>query len=148
MPTLSNVGFGFLLPNGSNDLISNFFYWHYPKQSFSFCHSCINKTWTNICNNYMPSVFESLLTQGFHIVDLIGFSCTIGRCHRFTPQATCRSNGNKIAAALSFENVVEHINDKCPTYDISINSWTLYGIVKSGVNLTSTSTRDSKINVP
>ena len=44
MPTLSNVGFGFLLPNGSNDLVSNFFYWHYPKQTFSFCHSCINKT--------------------------------------------------------------------------------------------------------
>ena len=62
MPTLSNVGFGFLLLNGSNDLISNCFYWHYPKQSFSFCHCCVNETRTNICNNYMLSIFESLLT--------------------------------------------------------------------------------------
>ena len=95
----------------------------------------------------MPSVFESLLTQGFHIVDLIGFSCTIGRCHRFTPQATCRSNGNKIAAALSFENVVEHVNDKCPTYDISINSWTLHSIVQRDVNITYTRTNNSNIYV-
>lgn len=49
--------------------------------------------------------------------------------------------------ALLLEDVVEHINNKRPTYNIRVNGWPLYGIVKRGVNVTCTGTDNSKINV-
>ena len=62
MPTLSNVGFGLLLTNGCNNLTGDFINWHYPKQPLTFCHCCVNETWTNICNSNLFSTFVSLLT--------------------------------------------------------------------------------------
>ena len=56
---------------------------HHPKQTITFSHYCINETWTNVSNCYATTVLISFLTQSFHVVNLVGFSRTIGRCHWF-----------------------------------------------------------------
>ena len=43
MPSLGDVCFGLLLANSCDDLIGYLLDRHHPKQTFAFCHCCIDK---------------------------------------------------------------------------------------------------------
>ena len=137
--------FDFFFANSSNNLSSNFLYRHHPKQTFSLCHSCVNKTWSDICYGYATTISESLLAYCFHIINLVGFCCAIGWCNRFASQSTSRSYSYKMTITLLFKNAIQSINNICPTNYICINGRTLNRIVKRGINVTNACTHNSKV---
>ena len=100
MPTLGDVYLGFLLANSGNDLVGNFIDGHHPKQTITFCHSGINETRTNVGDVNMVATLVCLLAQSFHVVDLIGFRCAVGRSHRLAAQSASRGNGDEMAVTL------------------------------------------------
>ena len=130
VPTLSDIGFGFPLANGVDDLTGHFFNRHHPKQSFAFGHCCIDKAGAYVGNCYVTAALESFLTQGFHVADLIGFRCAVGWCHWLTAQSACRGDGDEVAVTLLLEDVVERINDERPTPYVRLYCWAFQCIVK------------------
>ena len=48
VPALGDVCLGFLLADGSDDLVGDFFDGHHPEETFTFCHCCIGKAGTDV----------------------------------------------------------------------------------------------------
>ena len=135
MPTLCNIDFRLLATDGSAYLAYNLLDWHHPEKTFAFSHSCINEAGTDIGDNDVTTCLESLLAQGFHVVDLVGFRRAVCWCNRFATQPTSRGNGYEVAMPLLLEDVVEHINDESPARDICVNRWTFHIVVERGIKV-------------
>ena len=147
MPSFCDIDFGLLFANGNNYLIGCFLDRHNPKQTFSLCHGCVNKTWPDVCYGYTTTVLESLFPNCFHIIYLVSFSCTIGGCCWFASQSANRTYCYKMTKTLLLKNAIQFINNISPTYNISIYCRTLNCIVKCGINVTNACTHDDKIKV-
>ena len=111
MPSFCDIDFWPLFTDGWNDLIGYFLDRHNPKQVFSLCHSCVNKTWSDVCYGYTTTILESLFPNCFHIIYLVSFSCAISRCWWFTSQSANRSYSYKMTKTLFFKNAIQSINN-------------------------------------
>ena len=130
MPTLGDVCLGLLSVNGCDDLVGDFLDGHHPKQSFAFGHCCIDKTRADVGDVDVVATLVCLLAKGFHIVDLVGFRCAVGGCHRLAAQSASRGDGDEVAVALLLEDVVELIDDESPARNVGVDGRTLQGIVQ------------------
>ena len=89
----------------------------------------------------------SFLAQGFHVVDLIGFRCAVGGCHRFAAQSTSRGDGDEVAVTLLLEDVVEFVDDKRPARDVGVDGRKLHGVVQCGIDVPRTRADDGEVNI-
>ena len=135
VPALGDVCLGFLLADGGDNLTGDLFDGHHPEESFAFCHCCIDKAGADVGDEDMVAALVSLLAQGFHVVDLICFRCTVGRSHRLSAQSASRGNGDEMAVTLLLEDVVERINNIRPARDVGVDGWTLYVVVQRGIDV-------------
>jgi len=90
--------------NGFTDLADNLFDGHHPEETFAFSHSSINETGTDIGDDDVATSLESLLAQGFRVVDLVGFRCAVGGSHRLATQSASRRDGYEVTMALQHMN--------------------------------------------
>ena len=97
LPSFGDIDFRLLETNGFTDLTGNLFDGHHPKESFALSHCCIHESRTDIGDDDVATSLESLLAQGFYVVDLVSFRCAISRCHRFATQPANRGGGYEVA---------------------------------------------------
>ncbi len=147
MPTFGNVDLGHLLADGSDDLACYLLDRHHPEEPFAFGHCCIDEARTDVGDMNMVAALISLLAQGFHVVNLIGFRCTVGGSHRLAAQSTSRGDGDEVTVALLLENVVKCIDNERPAHDVGVDSRTLHSVVQRGIDVTRSRTNDSEVYV-
>ena len=73
MPSLCNINLRTFLLYGFYYLTDNFLHRHHPKEIFTLCHSCVDKSGADVCNIDNILAFIGFYTQGLHVIDLIGF---------------------------------------------------------------------------
>ena len=134
MPSFGDIDFRLLETDGSAYLTGNLFDGHHPEETVALGHCRINEAGTDIGDGDFAASLESLLAQGFHVVDLVGFRCAVSRCHWFTTQPASRGDGYEVAVTLLFEDVVERINNERPARDISVHRRAFQRVVKRGVD--------------
>ena len=102
-PSLGNESYFFLFRNSLFNLFHSFINGSNPKQSFSFCHSGVYKSGTNIGSVNRIRRFSCFLSSSFHIVDLIGFRRIVGGSDATAARTSNRGNSNQMPAFLLFE---------------------------------------------
>ena len=129
MPTLGDIDFRLPETDGSAYLTGSLFDGHHPEETVALGHCRINEAGADIGDDDVAASLESLLAQGFHVVDLVGFRCTVCGSHRLATQSASRGDGYEVAVTLLLENVVEHINNESPARDIGVERRALHIVV-------------------